>query len=403
MTSTDPNSGATIVVELTPAGRAAVAVVLVAGSRAVEVVSECFTPARARLLIEVPFDRIVLGRWNAASGEELIVCRRSAEQVEVHCHGGLAAVAAVIASLVARGCRHISWPEWLRAGVRDPIQAAAQIALAEAPTARTAAILLDQYHGALGTAICQVIDAATAANWALATERLDEVLQYRTVGAHLTTPWRVVLAGRTNVGKSSLINAMAGFERAIVSSQPGTTRDVVTTTTAIDGWPVQLADTAGLRATEDELESAGVRLAVETLQNADLVLAVHDCAGTDERPAGEPDNILQMIGHLPRSRCVRHVHNKIDLVRPSDRINVQPCADDNGNLICTSAVTGEGISELVAAIGRTLVPIAPPAGRAVPFTNEQISALDSVRACIEERNAGGVVAALHSLVPSNTT
>ena len=67
-----------IVVELTPAGRAAVAVVLVAGPQATRVVSECFTPNRAVNLHEMPFERIVLGRWNAPNGEELILCRRSA-------------------------------------------------------------------------------------------------------------------------------------------------------------------------------------------------------------------------------------------------------------------------------------------------------------------------------------
>ena len=91
--------------------------------------------------------------------------------------------------------------------------------------------------------------------------------------------WRVVIAGPPNVGKSSLINAMAGYERAIVSPLPGTTRDVVTLTTAIDGWPVQLADTAGLRASDDELESAGVKLAGAALAAADLVILVCDATG----------------------------------------------------------------------------------------------------------------------------
>ena len=233
----------------------------------------------------MPFERIVLGHWNAPNGEELILCRRSAERIEIHCHGGMAAVGAVIESLVSRGCQLVSWHDWLRTEGVDPIRADAHIALADAPTERTAAILLDQYHGALATAVRRAIAAATAANWPLAAELLDAVLTYRHVGTHLTTPWRVVLAGRTNVGKSSLINALAGFERAIVSHQPGTTRDVVTTVTAIDGWPVQLADTAGLRRSDDELESAGVRLAVETVQSADLIIAVEDAAAAN-RAAG---------------------------------------------------------------------------------------------------------------------
>ena len=175
----------------------------------------------------------------------------------------------------------------------------------------------------MATAVRSAIAAATAANWPLAAELLDAVLAYRHVGTHLTTPWRVVLTGRTNVGKSSLINALAGFERAIVSHQPGTTRDVVTTVTAIDGWPVQLADTAGLRISDDELETAGVRLAVETVQSADLIIAVEDAAAANEPTDAQHDDLSQTIAQLQRTRPVIHVRNKIDLARPADLANAQ--------------------------------------------------------------------------------
>src|SRR4029453_3197945 len=101
---------------------------------------------------------------------------------------------------------------------------------------------------ALGGAVRQVVAEITREDWSDAVELLGAVLEFAELGQHLTAPWRVVLAGPPNVGKSSLINALAGYQRTIVSHVPGTTRDVVTTTTAIDGWPVELADTAGLRA-----------------------------------------------------------------------------------------------------------------------------------------------------------
>jgi tRNA modification GTPase len=195
----------------------------------------------------------------------LVVCRRGKERVEVQCHGGVAAVRSVVDALVAEGCRETAWQDWLRLSAADSMQAAAQFALADALTARTAAILLDQLNGALAAACRATIAAITAENWPLAAELVGQLLDRRDLGLHLTTPWRVVLAGPPNVGKSSLINALAGYERAIVSPVPGTTRDVVTLTTAIDGWPVELADTAGLRTTDDELESAGVQLAEATL------------------------------------------------------------------------------------------------------------------------------------------
>ena len=164
----------------------------------------------------------------------------------------------MIDRLSERGCEPMRWQDWLRETAADPIRAAAQIALAEAPTARTAAVLLDQFHGALAHVRferCWMPPRRRLANGEQRSMRSSPIAAWACISRQ---PWRVVLAGRPNVGKSSLMNALVGFQRAIVCDLPGTTRDVVTATTAIDGWPIQLADTAGLRETRDEIESAGV-------------------------------------------------------------------------------------------------------------------------------------------------
>ncbi len=92
-----------------------------------------------------------------------------------------------------------------------------------------------------------------------------------------------MLAGRINVGKSSLLNALAGYARAIVHPAPGTTRDAVAITAAIDGWPVELCDTAGLRAAGDAVERAGIDRARERLAAADLVILVTDRSAPGRR------------------------------------------------------------------------------------------------------------------------
>jgi tRNA modification GTPase len=376
----------TYVVELTPVGRGAVAVLLVAGQNGVRAVNKLFLPAGKLTVADAPVGRILFGRWGSG-GEELVVCRRAEDRVEVHCHGGVAAVRAVIHGLQAEGCRPIFWRDWVRiesTGQDDAVVREAKIALADAVTARTAAILLDQLKGALSAAIRTVLAALAAEEWSKAAAEINQLLQHRDVGLHLTTPWQVVFAGPPNVGKSSLINALAGYERAIVSPVPGTTRDVLTVTTAIDGWPVVLADTAGLRSTSDELESAGVELTQAALASADLAILVRDATA----PAAE-------AGPLPfvLSRTI-HVLNKIDLL-PKTAVEHDAA---RGPSILTSALTNQGIAELATAIARALAPNPPPRGAAIPFTPEQFETLAVARNAIERRHAIAASDALQSML-----
>lgn len=398
------SADATIVVELTPAGRGAVAVVLIDGPKAIDALRSLFKPATPWKTDGPPIDRIMFGRWRDESGEEVVVCRRGTAQFEIHCHGGVAAVGAIIDQLLAYGGRRLGWQEWLassRAQVdaencqleNDSIKVAARIALADAPTSRTAAILLDQYHGALSKAIEAARAAVVSPNFDRASAIVDDILQFEGLGLHLTRPWQVVIAGPPNVGKSSLINAIAGYQRAIVSPVPGTTRDVVTLTTAINGWPVLLADTAGIREAADELERAGVALAELAASQADLVVAVAD--------ATAPDGAWQNLwsGLASPLRTIRVV-NKIDLVPPqeaSDGVATPASSHCEVSAIKVSALTGQGVPALIAAIERTLVPVEPPTGSAVAFTAEQFENLRAARAAIAKSDAAEAVAAFSAM------
>jgi tRNA modification GTPase len=376
----------THVAQLTPMGRGAIASLVVDGPLAVHAVAAYFRPHGRLDPMRLPIGRIVTGHWHSpprgessredAPGEELVACRIGDQRLEVHCHGGQAAIAAIIHDLQQQGCVEASWDEFPLNSDLSRLQRAAQHALAMATTERTALILLDQYHGALTEVLREVAADLMGSRTPKARQHIVQLLQHAAVGLHLTEPWRVVLAGPPNVGKSSLINALVGFQRTVVFGTPGTTRDVVTVPTAIDGWPVELSDTAGLRATTDPLESAGVRRARQALQQADLVLWVQDAT----EPLDEPSR----LGRSGRSHLLT-VLNKCDRLAPAESIATpDPPLTGDGRTVLTSAITGEGLPELLSAIGRRLVPEAPPAGAAVPFCEDHVKQLRDILAAIEQ-------------------
>ena len=342
---------------LTPPGRGAVASLLVEGPGAVRAVAAHFHARNGRPLKPQPDQRLAIGRFGGEPGEEVVVRCRSAQAVELHCHGGDATVAMIQQVLVASGCRPLPWQEWVAAENADPHSAAAQLALAEARTTRTAAIFLDQYHGA------RARDGGDPCGhpWSAMGRRPPadrRPLGPRPLGRHLVEPWHIVVAGRPNVGKSSLINALVGYGRSIVHATAGTTRDVVTARTAIDGWPVILADTAGLGAGGDAVERAGIELAREQLACADLVLLVFDLSV----PWSDADQALRAA--WPAALLV---HNKSDAA-PAAGAGRPPG-------LTLSALSGQGLDALLGQIGNALVPHPPPPGAAVPFAVEHIEAL----------------------------
>jgi tRNA modification GTPase len=336
---------------LTPPGRGAVASLRIEGATGLEIVAGLFTARSGRALANVPLREIVVGHLG---GEEVVASRVENDVIELHCHGGTAAVARLEELLTGRGCRKVSWQEWTSTHETDPIAAAALVALAEARTERTAAILLDQFNGALRKAFEQIEAAVKSGDATAAQAQADELLVHAVTGLHLVHPWQVVVAGRPNVGKSSLINAIAGYQRAIVHDLPGTTRDIVSIQTALDGWPVEICDTAGLRASDDTIERAGIELAQGKIAAADLIVLVFDSSA----PWTVADQNL-----FESHPSALLVSNKSDL---------EPVPGAHPAAMNVSAAMSAGIDELCRAIAQRLVPHPPPPGAAVPFLEEHV-------------------------------
>jgi tRNA modification GTPase len=174
-------------------------------------------------------------------------------------------------------------------------------------------------------------------------------------GKLVFTGFTLAIAGRPNVGKSSLFNRLLQQDRAIVTDIPGTTRDTVSETTSLEGIPVKLVDTAGIREGSDLIERLGIDRSHQAVADADLTLLVFDLSA--EATAEDHTLIAKLASQKPL-----HVGNKSDL---------PTLFSNDGDLLPVSAVTGEGITDLQQAILKRLA----PTGLAVP----ESGALTSIR------------------------
>ena len=279
--------------------------------------------------------------------------------LELQGHGGPVVMQLLLAACLDAGARLAEPGEFTRRafleGKLDLAQAEAVADLIDAASREAARCALRSLSGEFSTAIhvlgAQLIELRAlteamldfpeeevdavhredaARRLAAARAQLEDVLARSRQGSLLRSGIHVVLAGAPNVGKSSLLNRLAGEERAIVTPIPGTTRDALREPIQIEGVPLIVVDTAGLRAASDMVEQLGIERTQRELERADLVLAVHEAGGPDapfdDLPAG-----MQRID----------VYNKIDLA---------PRFSAPAGGVAVSAKTGEGLDALRRAI-----------------------------------------------------
>lgn len=336
---------------LTPQGRGAVASILVRGE--LDSLDLDFQPVNRQPISELKCNRIYYGLWGTEHQEDVVGIKLDDETFEIHCHGGSVAVERILSDLKKSGVT-IQNEINIQANSK-PLANEFEDCLQRATTQKTAHLLLRQSQ-----LFPQELLDLESLNPSQKKSRIREMLRWSEFGRHLVQPWQVVLSGSPNVGKSSLINALVGYSRSVVYDQPGTTRDVVTVQTALEGWPIEFSDTAGLRETTASLESIGIAKAKEKIQNADLLIVVLDAR--DE--LSEIENDL-----LETEAKTLLVMNKIDLAPNRNLPNAS---------LSVSATESMGINELAKRIVKKLIPKVPPKHQAFAVTQRQIDMLEQL-------------------------
>lgn len=338
----------------TARGRSAIATIIVLGKNAIEIADHVFQPRRRQAGLTSSMGKPVYGNWLAEGipGEDLIVCPISTDHFEIHCHGSVAAIEIICQTLVEHGATQLApraMVGWLSGSdyLGDMVHASTL-----ASTGRTAMILLRQpaAHRQFWEAVTIDVQHGQIES---AIDQIEKFLAFKTFGLSLTRPPNVVFCGAANVGKSSLVNAILGFNRAIVHDEAGTTRDAVCETTVIDGWPVNLTDTAGIRESSDHIEKQGIQITRQSMSAADLLILVVDLV-----EANQP----LVTGQIEQYRPQLVVGNKSDLAPTS-----LPGVD-----LLVSATQRTNVESLMSLIVTRLIPAVPGDNQAVPVSEYHV-------------------------------
>lgn len=365
-----------------------IGIVRVSGPKALEIADRVFQSASGRQLCEMRGYQAAFGAaYTAASGESpgekidevvALVFRApksytGEDTAELSCHGGLFVTKRLLAAVLAAGARLAEPGEFTKKaflnGKMDLTQAESVMQIISATGEQAAREAVASSGGALSKKIRQIKEslfslAAHLAAWAdfpdegipevedavlsAALEKhgaaLAEMLAGFEQGRILREGVPTAIIGKTNAGKSTLMNLLSGCERSIVTHYAGTTRDVVEETVLLGDIPLRLADTAGIRDTADPVEQIGVQKSMAHLESAQLVFAVFD----GSRRLDENDR--RLLEKLDRKNTVALV-NKTDLALKLELAEIQAAFAET---VMISAQTGEGLTDLRRAVENLL-------------------------------------------------
>ena len=396
----------------------AIGIVRLSGEGVIEMARQLFTPERGPALSLQPDRKLCYGRLCRRDGSLLDLCLATVSRapnsytgedtVEFQCHGSPLLMRTLLEELFALGARQAGPGEFTKRAflngrlglseaeaVADLIDAESDEALRNAAGQLSGAIhrkaeeiysalsdISAHYHAVLDYPDEDIEDFQLRAYEEVlrkSLEELERLLKSFQRGKLMNAGIPTAIVGRPNAGKSSLLNALLGYERAIVTAVPGTTRDTIEERLHLGGLCLRLTDTAGIRETEDEVERLGVQRSRAALEGAELVIAVVD--GSRDY-TGEDREILRAA---ERARHGLVVLSKRDLSAAVEHV------DTSLPVIPLSSVTGEGLDRLEAAIAALFPLPQTPAGEILTNARQAEAvgrAAESLRAALEALDQG---------------
>jgi tRNA modification GTPase len=408
----------TIAAIATPRGAGGIAIIKISGPRAIAILGQIFRPVKqpAPAAAEAGRRRIRYGHIvhpDEGIIDEVLVTVMPAphsytteDVVEINCHGGAVVSGDILALVLRQGARTAEPGEFTRraflGGRINLTQAEAVIDLINAKTRRaTRAGMRHLMHGIdakVEALQAQILDClAEIEAYIDFDDDIEETLSIAPLGVRIETSilpmvqslietyregrllnegLRIVIVGRPNVGKSSLVNLLLNQERVIVAATPGTTRDIIEEMIALEGAPVVITDTAGIHASGDPIEAMGIQKSREAIERADLVLFVIDATAAVQPGDKKIYNNINKKEHIV-------IQNKIDLCdgRPS-----LPHLEGlrSPHLVELSALTGEGLATLKKRIAERIGLSAGPEESAVLVNLRQRKLLEASRGHLEK-------------------